>query len=87
MVVPYLDKDHWSIYILEEEQTINCDFIPWLHNNTTSKELTHNVCIAWVLSKGLNEDDTKFATFFNVDTIFPKVFFQKNPWECSHHGV
>ncbi len=74
----YLDKDHWSLYILMEEQTIHCDFIPRFHNNTTSKEFAHNVHIAWALSKGLNEDDTKFATFLNVDTFFLKVFAQKN---------
>jgi hypothetical protein len=63
MVVPCLDEDHWSLYILEEEQTIHYDFILGFHNNTTSKEFAHNVCIAWALSRGLNEDDTKFATF------------------------
>jgi hypothetical protein len=78
VVVPYLDKDHWSLYILEEEQTIQCDFIPGFHNNTTSKKFAHNVRIAWALSRGLNEDDTKLATFMNVDTIVPKVFAQKN---------
>jgi hypothetical protein len=63
MVVPYLDKDHWSLYILEEEQTIHCGFIFGFHNKTTSKEFAHNVHIAWALSRGLNENDTKFATF------------------------
>jgi hypothetical protein len=82
--VEYLDKDHWSLYILEEEQTIHCESIPRFHNNTTSKEFAHNVRIAWALSKGLNEDDTKFTTFLNVDTIVPKVFVQKNSLECGH---
>jgi hypothetical protein len=78
VVVPYFDKDHWSLYILKEEQTIHCDYILRFHNNTTSKDFAHNVRIAWALSRGLNEDDTKFATFFNVDTFFLQVFAQKN---------
>jgi hypothetical protein len=72
VVVPYLDKDHWSLYILEEEQTIHCDSIIRFHNNTTSKEFAHNVHIAWALFRGLNEDDTNFATFLNVDIVVPK---------------
>jgi len=72
VVVLYLDKDHWSLYILEEEQTIHCDSIIEFHNNTTSKKFAHNVCIAWALSRGLNEDDTNFAIFLNVDTIVHK---------------
>jgi hypothetical protein len=84
VIVPYLDKDHWSLYILEEEQTIHYDFILGFHNNTTSKEFAHDVCISWDLFSGLNEDDTKFATFMNVDTVVPKVFAQKNSWECGH---
>jgi len=77
-VVPYLDKDHWSLYILEEEQTIHCDYILGFHSNTTYKEFAHNVCIAWALSRGLYEDDTKFATFLNVDIVVLKAFVQKN---------
>ncbi len=40
--------------------------------------------IAWALSKGLNEDDIKFATNLYVDTIILKVFVLKNSWECGH---
>jgi hypothetical protein len=78
VVVPCLDKDHWSLYILEEEQTIQCDSILKFHKNTTSKEFAHNVSIAWALFKGLNEDDTKFVTFLNLDKVVFKVFVQKN---------
>ncbi len=84
MVVPYLDKDHWSLYIFEEEQTIHCDSILGFHNNTTSKEFAHNVHIAWVLSRGLNENDTKFVTFLNVDKVVPKVFAQKNIYQPTY---
>ncbi len=87
MVVPYLDKDHWSLYILEEEQTIYYDYILGFHNNTTYKEFAHNVHIAWALSRGLYENDTKFPTVLNVDIVFPKVFAQKNSQECGHHVV
>jgi hypothetical protein len=87
IVVPYLNKDHWSFYILEEEQNIHCESILRFHNNTTSKEFAHNVFIAWDLFRGLNEDDTKFATFLNVDIVVPKVFAQKNSWECGHQVV
>jgi hypothetical protein len=83
VVVPYLDKDHWSLYILKEEQTIHCDFIPRFHNNTTSKEFAHDVCIAWALSRGVNKDDAKFATFLNVDIVVIKVFAQKNSWSVA----
>ncbi len=87
VVVPYLDKDHWSLYILKEKQTIHCDSIPRFHNNITSKEFAHNVCIAWVLSRGLNEDGAKFATFLDVYIVVLKVFAQKNSWECGHQVV
>jgi hypothetical protein len=86
MVVPYLDKNHWSLYIMEEGCTICCDFIPWFHNNRLSKEFAQNVCIAWALSRALNED-VDFKTFVNVDTILPKVFAQKKSWECGHQVV
>jgi hypothetical protein len=36
------------------------------------------VCIAWALSRGLNEDDADFKTFVNVDTILPKLWFHNN---------
>jgi hypothetical protein len=78
MVVPYLDKDHWSLYILEEEQTIHYDYILRFHSNTTYKEFAHNAHIAWALFRGLYEDDTKFTTFLNVDIVVPKAFAQKN---------
>jgi len=84
MVVPYLDKNHWTLYILEEGCTIHCDSILGYHNSRPSKEFVQNVHIAWALSKGLNEDDAYFTTFVNVDTILPKVFVQKNSWECGH---
>ncbi len=48
-----------------------------------SMQFAHNIHIVWALSRGLNEDDAKFATFVNVDTIIPKVFAQKNSWECD----
>jgi hypothetical protein len=57
MVMPYLDKDHWSLYIHEEKQCIHYNFIPRFHNNATFKEFARNVYIAWALSGGLNEDD------------------------------
>jgi len=87
MVVPYLDKNHWSLYIMEEGHTIHRDFIPGFHNSRLSKEFAQNVCIAWGLSKGLYEDDVDFKTFVNVDTILPKVFAQKNSWECGYQVV
>ncbi len=86
MVVPYLDKNHWSQYIMEEGCTIHCDSIPRFHNNRLSKEFGQNVHIAWALSSGLNED-VDFKTFVNVDTIMPKVFAQKISWECGHQVV
>jgi len=79
MVMPYLD--------MEKGCTIHCDFIPRFHNNKSSKEFVQNMQIAWAFSKGLNEDDANFKTFVNVDTILPKVFAQKNSWECGHQIV
>lgn len=60
VVVPYLDKGHWSPYILKEEHTIHCDYILGFHVNQASKEFTHNVHIAWALSRGLNDGDANF---------------------------
>jgi hypothetical protein len=57
MVVPYLDKDHWSFYIHEEKWCIHYDYIPRFYNDATSKEFAHNVYIAWALLRGLNEND------------------------------
>ncbi len=79
MVVPYLDKDHWSIYIFKEEGAMHSLWfytkVPQQHN---IQIVTHIVGIAWVLSKGLNGNNTNFETFVNVDVIIPKVFSQKN---------
>jgi hypothetical protein len=85
--MPYLDKDHWSFYIHEEKWCIHCDFVPMFHNDATSKDFAHNIYITWALSRGLNENDAKFATFLDVDTIVPKVFAQKKSWECVHQVV
>jgi hypothetical protein len=82
-----MDKDHWSLYIHEEKQCIHYDSIPRFHNDATSKEFACYVYIAWTLSRGLNEDDSKLATFVNIDTIVPKVFAQNNSWECGQHVV
>jgi hypothetical protein len=57
------------------------------YNNTSSKEFAQNMHIPWAFSMGLNEDDANFKTFVNVDTILPKVFAQKNSWECGHQIV
>jgi hypothetical protein len=78
VVVPYLDKEHWSFYIHEEKQCIHYNFVPWFHNDVAFKEFSCNVHIVWALSRGLDEDDANFATFVNVNTIIPKVFVQKN---------
>jgi hypothetical protein len=51
VVVPYLDKNHWSLYIMEEGCTIHCDSIPRFHNSRLSKEFAQNVRIAWALSR------------------------------------
>ncbi len=85
--MPYLDKNHWSLYIMEKGRTIHCDSIPRFHNNKSSKEFAQNVHIAWALSRRLNEDDANFKTFVNVDTIMPKGFAQKKSWECGHQVV
>ncbi len=45
------------------------------------------MCIAWICSTCLNEDDTNFATFVNMDMFVSKVFAQKNFWECDHQVV
>jgi hypothetical protein len=87
MVVPYLDKNHWSLYILEEGCTIHCDFILGYHNSRLSEEFAQNVRIAWVLFRGLNETNADITTFIHVDTILPKVSTQKNSWECGHQVV
>jgi hypothetical protein len=86
VVIPYLDKIHWSLYTMEEGCTIHCDSIPRFHNDILSKEFAQNVHITCALSRGLN-DDANFKTFVNVDTILPKVFTQKNRWECGHQVV
>jgi hypothetical protein len=57
-----------------------CSKVPF---DATSSEFARNIHIVWALSRGLNEDDAKFATFVNVDTIIPQVFAQKNSWECD----
>ncbi len=87
MVVPYLNKDYWSFYIYGEKWCIHCDFVPRFHNDAASREFAHNINIARALSRGLNEDDAKYTTFVNVNTIVPKLFAQKNPWECGHQVV
>jgi hypothetical protein len=88
MVVSYLDKDHWSLYILKEKGTRHSlrfyTKVPQQHNIQGVTRIVH---IAWALSKGLNGNDTNFATFVNMDTIIPQVFAQKNSWECGHHVV
>jgi hypothetical protein len=38
VVVPYLDKKHWSLYILEDGCTIHYDSIQSYHNSKPSKE-------------------------------------------------
>jgi hypothetical protein len=58
---------------MEEGCAIHCDSKAGFHNSRSSKEFAQNVCIAWALSRGLNED-VDFKTFVNVDTILPKVF-------------
>jgi hypothetical protein len=83
----YLEQDHWSLYIHEEKQCIYCNFVPRFHNDATSREFAHNICIAWALSRGLNEDDEKIVAFVNVRTIVPRVSPQMNSWECGHHVV
>jgi hypothetical protein len=42
-IVVYLDKNHWSLYILEEKQTIHYDFILGFHNNTPRS--LHIMCV------------------------------------------
>jgi hypothetical protein len=82
MVVPCLDKDHTSL-----RKNKPFTMILYQGSKTTSKEFAHNVHIAWALFRGLNEDDTKFVTFLNLDKIVFKVFVQKNSWESGHQVV
>jgi hypothetical protein len=71
---------------MEKGHAIHCDSIPRFHDDRLSKEFVQNVHITCALSKALN-DDANFKTFVNVDTILPKVFTQKNSWECGHQVV
>jgi hypothetical protein len=62
MVVPYLDKDHWSLYI-HEEKPFTTIHVVGFHNDVAFKEFACNVRIAWALLSNLNEDDAKFPFY------------------------
>lgn len=52
LVVPFHDKDHWSIFVVEVDATYHLDSIPEWHQSQYARDFLFVVHLAWAEVKG-----------------------------------
>ena len=53
LVVPYHDKDHWSIFVIELSQMYHVDLVFGFHTSRYVKNFVFLVHLGWALARGI----------------------------------
>jgi hypothetical protein len=81
LVVPYHDKDHWSIFVNELSRTYNLDPLPGLHTGRYVKNFIFLVHLGWALARGVVVGSDPWHSILKRQPFGVPAPTQKENWE------
>jgi hypothetical protein len=84
LVVPYHDKDHWSIFIIELSRTYHLDPLHGLHSDRYVKNFVFLVHMGWALAKGVVIGSDPWHSILKHQPFEVPAPKQQENWECGY---
>jgi hypothetical protein len=84
LVVPYHDKDHWSIFVIELSRTYYLDPLLGLHSGRYVKNLVFLAHLGWALAKGVVIGSDPWHSILKRQPFEVPTLKQQENWECGY---
>jgi hypothetical protein len=84
LVVPYHNKDHWSIFVIELSRTYHLDLLPGLHSGRYVKNFIFLSHMGWALAKGVVIGSDPWHSILKRQPFEVPAPKQQENWECGY---
>jgi hypothetical protein len=84
LVVPYHDKDHWSIFVIELSRTYYLDPLLGLHSGWYVKNFVFLAHMGWPLAKGVVIGNDPWHSILKRQLFEVPAPKQQENWECGY---
>lgn len=84
LIVPYNDRGHWSVFIVEEDWTYHSDTLSELHEGPTARNFLYLVHMGWALARGVEVNSAAWREWQERQPIRLNVPLQADLWECGY---
>ena len=84
LVVPYHDKDHWSVFVIELSRTYHLDPLPGLHEGRYVNNFVFFIHVGWALAKGVVIGSAPWHSILKRKSFRLPAPKQQANWECGY---
>lgn len=84
LVIPYCDKDHWTLFVVEEATTYHLGSLLNIHDTEARDNFVTLVHIAWASSRGIVPGSQDWWKLLSRGSVSLKAPNQKESWECGY---
>lgn len=84
LVIPYCDKDHWTLFVVEQDTTYHLGSLLHIHDTEARDNFVTLVHIAWASSRGIVPGSQDWWKVVSRGCVSLKAPNQKESWECGY---
>lgn len=82
LILPFHDRSHWSIFIVEEDVTYHIDTLNY-HRDDRARNFIYLMHMGWALVKGVNPGTPEWTKWQQRGDRKIRCFQQGEAWECG----
>jgi hypothetical protein len=83
-VVPYFERSHWTLFMLESNRTFHFDSIHGFHNTSWANWFVKCVELGWEYTKGIPLNSSQWVMINLKLIIHVLVHLEKGSWEFGY---
>lgn len=84
LVVPFNDKSHWSIFVVEQAKTYHLDTLGILHDSQYARDFVVVVHLGWAQARGYEPGSRRWRDLVMQTPVRVACPKQGGVWECGY---
>lgn len=84
LIVPYGERGHWSLFVVEKENAYHFDPLPGFHSGPEVANFYFVVVLAWAKVKGYKVGSEEWRLLVEGEPVALNAAKQKTEWECGY---
>ncbi len=84
LIVPYGDRGHWSLFVVEKDRVYHFDPLPGIHDQEESGDFYLVVVLAWAKVRGYECGSKEWKLLVEGNPVKTNLARQKSEWECGY---